>query len=80
MRPDRLPAMRARRPDARRMSAGAAFHILPVVMPARQAIHAVGPMVPGVDLWGCLASCPFVGAREDAIAHAVSRQFDLVAR
>lgn len=80
MRPDRLPAMRARRPDARRMSAGAALQIPPVAMPDRQAIHAVRPMAPGADLWGCLAACPFVGGREDAIAHAVARQFDLVAR
>ncbi|MFN8520714.1 MAG: hypothetical protein U0667_15265 [Chloroflexota bacterium] len=40
----------------------------PVAMPDQQAIHAVRPMAPGADLWGCLAACPFVGGREDAIA------------
>lgn len=62
----------------RHMSAGAQTLLPPVVMPDRRSIHAVRPRALG--MWECLASCPFVGGRDEAIGHAVSRQFDLVAR
>ena len=75
----RTPLRESRRVPMRprRMAAGVAPLLPPVVMPTWQAIHAVRPVVPEVDMWECLATCPFVGGREDAIAHAVSRQFDL---
>lgn len=73
--------MIARQPSPRRMSAGIALHVPPVVMPARQAIHAVAPVTHDDGfIWECLAACPFVGTCEDAIAHAVHNQFSLVAR
>lgn len=68
------------RKPPRRMAAGIAPLLPPVVMPGVQAIHAVRPVVPDVDLWECLAACPFVGGRHDAIAHATSHQFSLVDR
>ncbi len=77
-RPVRRPPPR-RSPAPRRMNVGAASHLAPVVMPGWQAIHAVRPVVPYVDLWECLATCPFVGSREDAIGHAVSHQFTVAA-
>lgn len=82
MRGVRAPLRESRRVPMRprRMSAGAQLLVPPVVMPAWQVIHAVRPVVPDVDLWECLATCPFLGAREDAIAHAVSNQFSLVPR
>lgn len=78
----RAPLRESRRVPMRprQMAVGAQALVPPVVMPGWQAIHAVRPVVPHVDLWECLATCPFVGGREDAIAHAVSNQFSLVSR
>ena len=50
-----------------------------VLMPPGRAIHAVAPVTFGEGfIWECLAACPFVGSREEAIAHAVARQFSMV--
>lgn len=57
---------------------GLSYQVDRLPMPSWRSIHAVAPVTfDDGSVWGCLADCPFVGDREDAIGHAVRNQFDM---